>query len=191
MKVLIAFEFSEIVKEAFLKRGHDAHSCDYLPGEKGLPNHHQCDVLDILDDGWDLMIAHDPCTYQCNSGVRWLHERPARWELLKQSCELTRRILNAKIPKICRENPIPHKYAVKLIGANYTQLVQPHYFIGSVESKATCFWLIGLDELTRTQWINTSLVKQSVWRMPPGEDRSKDRSRFPVSIGNAMAEQWG
>ena len=191
MKVLIACEFSETVKEAFLTRGHDAHSCDYLPGEKGLPNHHQCDVLELLDDGWDLLIAHDPCTYQCNSGVRWLYEIPGRWEQLEKSCELTRKILNAKIPKICRENPIPHKYAVKLIGSNYTQKVQPHHFAGSVESKATCFWLKGLDKLKRTQWLDKSLIKQSIWRMPPSEDRGKERSRFPVSIANAMAKQWG
>ena len=140
---------------------------------------------------WDMLIAHDPCTYQCNSGVRWLWEIPGRWSLLEESCELTKLILNANIPKISRENPIPHKYAVKLIGADYTQCIQPHWFIGSNESKATCLWLKGLPNLERTQWLDKSQIKQSVFRMPPSENRGLERSRFPVSISKAMAEQWG
>jgi len=193
MKVLVACEFSQVVTKAFRDRGHKAYSCDILPTEGNPAWHFQCDMLNLLHpyNKWDLLIAHDPCTYQCNSGVRWLHERPQRWELLKQSCELTKAVLNSKIPKICRENPIPHKYAVELIGMDYTQLVQPHWFIGSNESKATCLWLKGLPKLKRTQWLDKSAIKQSVFRMPPSETRGLERSRFPVSIAKAMAEQWG
>lgn len=193
MKVLVACEFSQVVTKAFRDKGHEAYSCDILPTEGNPVWHFQCDLLSLLHpyNKWDLLIAHDPCTYQCNSGVRWLHERPQRWELLKQSCELTRAILNSKIPKICRENPIPHKYAVELIGMDYTQLVQPHYFVGSNESKATCFWLVNLPQLKRTQWLGKPEIKQSIWRMPPSETRGQERSRFPVSIAEAMANQWG
>ena len=195
MKVLVACEFSQVVTKAFRDRGHEAWSNDILPTEGNADWHIQADILEVLRSRFantlDLLIAHDPCTYQCNSGVRWLHERPDRWELLRQSCELTKVILNSKIPKLCRENPIPHKYAVKLIGMDYTQLVQPHYFRGSNESKATCLWLINLPKLERTQWLFGLQIKQSIWRMPPSETRGQERSRFPVSIAQAMANQWG
>jgi len=124
MKVLIACEFSGIVRDAFAKKGHDAWSCDLLPTE--IPgNHIQGDVCDILDDGWDMMIAHPPCTYLANSGVRWLHERPERWEKLKEAADFFRTLLNAPIERICIENPIPHKYAIYLIGRKYDQIIQP------------------------------------------------------------------
>jgi len=189
MRVLIACEFSGIVREAFRKRGHDAWSCDLLTSEDRSFYHYQGDVLEILNDGWDLMIAHDPCTYQCNSGVRWLYERPGRWELLKESCAFTRKLLSAPIKKICRENPIPHKYAVALIGRDYTQLIQPHYF-GDLETKATCLWLDGLPELVRTHFI-TDGIKDSIHQCPPSKDRGQIRSRTFQGIAKAMAEQWG
>ena len=192
MKVLVACEFSQVVCMAFRKRGHNAYSCDIIPCEGEHPEWHiHDDVRNHLNDGWDMMIAHDPCTYQCLSGVRWLGTIPGRWSLLTESCAFTKELLSAKIPMICRENPIPHHYAVELIGMDYTQKVQPHYFIGSNESKATCFWLIGLPELNRTQWLEKSEIKQSIWRMPPSETRGHERSRFPVSIAKSMAEQWG
>jgi len=200
MKGLVACEFSQVVCQAFRDAGHEFYSNDILPTE-GNPNWHiQDDIRSILRSRWvktlDILIAHDPCTYQCNSGVRWLVRsgmkiNPERWCLLQQSCELTKEILNTPIPKIARENPIPHKYALELISADYTQCVQPHWFIGSNESKATCLWLIGLPKLKRTQWLDKTNINQSVFRMAPSETRGQDRSRFPISIANAMAEQWG
>lgn len=206
MKVLIACEFSQVVTKAFRDKGHEAYSCDILPTEGNPDWHIQDDIRNVLKSRWariqDILIAHDPCTYQCNSGVRWLVRSdgyggitidPERYKLLRQSCELTRTIFNVSryIPMVCRENPIPHKYALELIGMDYTQLVQPHYFIGSNESKATCLWLKGLPKLKRTQWLDKSEIKQSVFRMPPSDHRGLERSRFPIPIAKAMAEQWG
>jgi len=187
MRVLIACEFSGIVRDAFRRRGHDAVSCDLLPTEA--PGPHYCgDMFDIIDDGWDLMIAHDPCTYQCNSGVRWLYEIPGRWEQLKKSCEMTRRILDADIQKIARENPVPHKYAVQLIGKKYDQIIQPWMF-GHGETKATCLWLKGLPKLMPTNIVSGREAR--IYKIPPGPDRWKNRSRTYLNIAEAMAEQWG
>jgi len=200
MRVLVACEFSQVVCKAFRDRGHEAYSCDLLPTEGNPDWHIQDDIRNVLKSRFikdiNLLIAHDPCTYQCNSGVRWLwlpdgSKNSERWQKLEESCELTREILNAPIDMLIRENPIPHKYAVELIGVNYTQCIQPHWFIGSNESKATCLWLKGLKNLKRTQWLDKSQIKQSVFRMPPSETREKERSRFPVSIAQAMASQWG
>ena len=140
------------------------------------------------------MIAHPPCTYLCNSGVRWLIPMSIktldRWHSMGRACDFFNTLLGASIPHIAIENPIQHKYARASI-LTYTQLVQPHYFIGSNESKATCFWLFGLPKLKRTQWLDKSEIKQSVFLMPPSENRGLERSRFPLSIAQAMAEQWG
>ena len=137
MKVLVACEFSGIVRDAFIAKGHDAMSCDILPTESPGP-HHRGDVLDIIYDGWDLMIAHPPCTYLTNSGVRWLHTQPGRWDQLRLAGEFFNRLLDAPINKICIENPIPHKYAIECMnGRRYTQLIQPWQF-GHGETKATC-----------------------------------------------------
>jgi hypothetical protein len=187
MKILIACEYSGIVRDAFIKRGHDAMSCDLLPSERPGP-HYQGDVLDIINDGWDMMIAFDPCTYQCNSGVRWLTNNQERLNELKKSCELTKRLLNASISKICRENPIPHKYALKLIGRKYDQIIQPWQF-GHGETKATCLWLKNLSLLQPTNIVEGR--EQRIWKMPPEPDRAKERSRTFSGIANAMAEQWG
>jgi len=188
MRVLVACEFSQVVTRAFRDKGHEAYSCDILPTEGNPEWHIQDDVLKHLDDGWDLMIAHDPCTYQCLSGVRWLHERPERWKLLEQSCEFTRKLFNAPIPRIARENPIPHHYAIDLIGKDYTQLVQPHYF-GDHETKATCLWLFNLPKLIRTHFI-TDGIKDSVHQCPPSDERGRIRSRTFQGVASAMAEQW-
>ena len=119
MRVLVACEFSGTVREAFTKRGHDAWSCDLLPTE--IPgNHYQGDVFDIINDGWDLMIAHPPCTYLANSGVQHLHKQEGRWEKMFKAREFFIKLLNADINKICIENPIPHKYA-KL--PDYSQII--------------------------------------------------------------------
>ena len=137
IKVLVACEFSGIVREAFRKRGFNAWSCDLLPAEDESPYYYQCDVRDILDDGWNLMIAHPPCTYLCNSGVRWLHERLERWKKLDEAIDFFLELLNASIPHICIENPIPHKYAREKIGKP-TQYIQPYEFGEYVSKKRDC-----------------------------------------------------
>jgi hypothetical protein len=196
MKILVACEYSGKVREAFRKLGHDAWSCDLLPADDGSEFHYQGSVLDILEDGWDLMIAHPPCTYLCNSGVSWLHRTEGRWDQMRDGAEFFKALLNAPIPKICIENPIMHKYAKEIIGENYAQLVQPYQF-GHPESKATCFWLKGLEPLQETdnvkeQW--QSLPKKEAQRLhmlPPSKDRWKIRSETYQGIANAMAQQWG
>lgn len=129
MKVLIACEFSGIVRDAFSNNGHDAWSCDLLPTESNQTikegKHIQGDVLDILGNGFDLMIGHPPCTYICNSGVRWLHTEKGRVHKMKLACEFFKQLLDAPIKMICIENPIPHKYAVSEIGTSYSQIIQP------------------------------------------------------------------
>lgn len=191
MKVLICCEFSGVVREAFRKRGYDAWSCDLLPAEDGSPYHIQEDAREVIYWGtWHLMIAHPPCTYLANSGVRWLHERPERWRNLNEAAEFFKELLYAPIPFIAVENPIPHKYAVKLIGRKYDQLIQPYWF-GEPYSKATCFWLKNLPPLKPTEVIPKDQVKQAVWREPPSPDRWKKRSRTYKGVAEAMADQWG
>jgi len=204
MKVLVACEFSGTVRDAFIKKGHDAISCDLLPTEKPGP-HYQGDVLDILDDGFDLMIAHPTCTYLTNTAVQWLYapdnqgkilKGKPRWEALDKSAEFFTKLLNANIPQICIENPIPHKYAVARIGRKYDQLVQPYMF-GHPEKKATCLWLKGLPKLKQTNNVFREMQKlpksqqQKIFYMSPNKDRWKERSRTYQGIADAMAEQWG
>ena len=200
MKVLIACEFSGIVREEFTKRGHDAWSCDLLPTE--IPgNHIHDDVLNHLDDGWDLMIAHPPCTYLTNAGVRHLYSHVvsktgkhaavygfARWIEMRKAAEFFKQLLYADIPKICVENPIPHRYAVAEIGRKYDQLIQPWQF-GHGETKATCLWLKGLPLLKPTDIVEGR--KPRVHYESPGKDRWKNRSRTLPGIARAFAEQWG
>jgi len=195
-KVLIACEFSGRVREAFRKRGFDAWSCDLLPAEDGSKHHIQDNVLNILEDGWDLMIAHPPCTYLANSGVRWLWQdsrymtAETRWEKLYESAKFFKQLLHAPIPHIAIENPIPHKYALQIIGVKYTQIIQPYQF-GEPYSKATCLWLKNLPKLKPTKIIPKNQVKQQVWKEPPSPERWKNRSRTYKGIAEAMAEQWG
>jgi len=195
-KVLIACEFSGVVRNAFRKRGFDAWSCDLLPAEDGSKHHIQDNVLNILEDGWDLMIAHPPCTYLANSGVRWLWQdsrymtAETRWEKLYESAKFFKQLLHAPIPHIAIENPIPHKYALQIIGVKYTQIIQPYQF-GEPYSKATCLWLKNLPKLKPTKIIPKNQVKQQVWKEPPSPERWKNRSRTYKGIAEAMAEQWG
>lgn len=186
MKVLIACEFSGIVREAFAKRGHNAWSCDFLPTEiEG--NHIQDDVLEVLDNGWDLMIAHPPCTYLANSGARWLFEKEGRWEKLREGAGFFNKLFNANIPKVAIENPQPHKWATELIG-KYSQKVQPWWF-GEGEVKGTCLWLKNLPPLMAT-YIHTGRIPR-VHHEPPGENQARNRSRTYKGMADAMAEQWG
>lgn len=186
MKVLIACEYSGIVRDAFIKEGHDAWSCDILSTElEG--NHIQDNVLNHLNRGWDLMIAHPPCTRLCNSGVSWLHKRNL-WNDLDEAAIFFKKLLYADIPKIAVENPIPHKYAVERIGKKYDQIVQPWQF-GHGETKATCLWLKNLPKLQPTNVVEGR--EQRLHRLPPSKDRAKLRSKTYIGIAKAMANQFG
>jgi hypothetical protein len=199
MRVLIACEFSGTVREAFSKLGHDAWSVDLLPTEKP-GKHYQGNVFDILDDGWDLMIAHPPCTYITNSGVCHLHSIPSkngklpkihgkeRWKLMEQASLFFNRLLTSNIPKIAVENPIPHKYALEIIGRKYDQIIQPWQF-GHGETKATCLWLKNLPKLIPTNIVEGR--EQRIHNLPPTKDRWKLRSITFQGIADAMASQWG
>lgn len=186
MKVLIACEYSGIVRDAFIKEGHDAWSCDILSTElEG--NHIQDNVLNHLNRGWDLMIAHPPCTRLCNSGVSWLHKRNL-WNDLDEAAIFFKKLLYADIPKIAVENPIPHKYAVERIGKKYDQIVQPWQF-GHGETKATCLWLKNLPKLQPTNVVEGR--EQRLHRLPSSKDRAKLRSKTYIGIAKAMANQFG
>ncbi|MDD5616325.1 MAG: hypothetical protein PHH85_09005 [Candidatus Methanoperedens sp.] len=194
MKVLVACEFSGVVREAFKKRGHDAWSCDLLPTE--IPGQHiQDDVLKHLDDGWDLMIAHPPCTRRCNSSVRWLKNDEygtGRWKLLEQDDIFFNTLWYVDIPRICLENPIPHKYTSVV---DYSQIIQPWMF-GHTERKATCLWLKGLPKLKETNNVKVEMLKlpkaqqQRIHYLSPSPKRAHERSRTYQGIANAFAEQW-
>ena len=196
MKVLIACEYSGTVRDAFAKKGHDVTSCDLLPTDKP-GKHYQGDVFDIINDGFDLMIAHPPCTYLTNAGVKHLHKDAKRWLDLFEGAEFFKRLLNADIPKIAVENPIMHKYAKRLIGdVKQNQVVQPWMF-GQMEQKATCLWLKGLPELRTTNNVKADMMKlpknkrERLFYLPPSKDRWKLRSTTYQGIAAAMAEQWG
>jgi hypothetical protein len=196
MKVLVACEYSGTVRDAFIRRGHDAVSCDLLPSDSPGP-HYQGDVRDIIGNGWDLMIGHPSCTYMTNSGVRWLHKDPERWAKLDEAAVFFNMLWNANIPQIALENPIMHKYAKERIGGlKQTQIVQPWMF-GHMESKATCLWLKGLKPLTETRNVKTEMMKlpdnqrQRLHYLPPSQDRWKVRSKTFTGIAEAMASQWG
>jgi hypothetical protein len=186
MKVLVACEFSGIVRDAFIKRGHDAMSCDLLPTERDGP-HYQGDVFDIIDEGWDLMIAHPPCTRIANSGVCWLEKRNL-WDDMRNASAFFRSLLDADIPYIAIENPIPHKYALEIIGRKYDQIIHPWQF-GHGETKATCLWLKNLPKLEPTNIVDGRIPR--IHYMPPGPNRSRERSRTYQGIADAMADQWG
>lgn len=195
MKVLVACEYSGVVRDAFIKRGHDAMSCDLLETDRPGP-HYQGDVFDIIDQGWDLMIAHPPCTYLSNSGVSWLYRKEGRWQQMEGGAKFFKRLWESDIPKIAVENPIMHKYAKEIIGATQDQIVHPWMF-GHPEQKATCLWLKNLPELHETDNVKEEMnqlsdkERQRLHYLPPSKDRWKIRSKTYQGIAEAMAEQWG
>lgn len=195
MKVLIACEYSGTVRDAFIARGHDAMSCDLLPTDKKGP-HHQGSVFDIIDQGWDLMVAHPPCTYLCNSGVCWLDKKEGRRDQMKAGAEFFKQLLEADIPYIAVENPIMHKYAKAIIGRGPDQIIQPWMF-GHKEKKGTGLWLKGLPKLVPTTDLKDETdilpkrLQQRIHWQSPGKDRWKVRSTTFKGIAKAMAKQWG
>ena len=181
MRVLVACEYSGVVREAFRALGFDAWSCDLEPSEQEGP-HLQCDVRDVLGDGWDLMIAHPPCTYLSVSGAR--HHSAHRAEQMRDLA-FAQGLFYAPIPHVAIENPVS-VLASKLGPA--TQVVQPWYF-GHDERKTTCLWLKNLPPLVPTRFATD--VASPLHNLPPSKDRRKLRSRTFEGIAEAMATQWG
>lgn len=195
MRVLVACEYSGRVRDAFIRRGHDAISCDLLPSEAPGP-HVQGDVREMLRQRWDLVIAHPPCTYLANSGVRWLYAEDGsydeyRFSMMASAARFFRECYEANAPRVAVENPVMHGVARGWIGlgrSNFT--VQPWQF-GDDEKKRTCFWTRGLPPLKPTSYLDGSTAKDSVHKAPPGPDRWKDRSRTFPGLAEAIADQWG
>lgn len=182
MRVLVACEYSGRVRDAFRARGHDAWSCDLLPCEADAEFHIQGDVVPLLGGGWDLMIAHPPCTHLAVSGARRFKDKQKEQA---EALEFVRVLLEAPVPRIALENP------VSIISSRFRkpdQVIQPWQF-GHGETKATCLWLKGLPKLQPTNVVDGREAR--VHKMPPSPDRWKERSRTYLGIAEAMAEQWG
>lgn len=181
MRVLVACEFSGVVRDAFASRGHDAWSCDLLPSERP-GQHYQGDVRHFLDTGWDLLIAHPPCTHLAVSGARWF-----RGKLDKQAYALgfIIQLAACRVHRVAIENPIG---ILSSCWRRPDQIIQPWQF-GHGETKATCLWLKALPKLAPTNIVNGRQAR--VHRMPPRADRGKERSRTLTGIAEAMADQWG
>ena len=192
MKILVACEYSGIVRDAFLRKGHETMSCDILDTESPGP-HYKGDVRDVLDGSWDMVIAHPPCTYLANSGSRWLYEKPGRWGQMEDGAEFFKMFFGSA-PKVAIENPTIHRHAKEIIGRGSDQRLQPWMF-GHLESKAVCLWLEGLPPLIPTNNVYDSMMelpskeRNKVWWM--GSGKAKERSRFFEGIAEAMADQWG
>ena len=184
MRVIVACEYSGRVREAFRKLGHDAWSCDILESEDDSEFHIQTRIEDVINDGWDLMIAHPPCTHLAVSGARHFKAKQESG-VQQEALEFVRLLLEANIPKIALENPI------SIISSKIRkpdQIIQPWQF-GHGETKATCLWLKGLPKLVPTNIVDGR--EQRIHKMPPSPTRWKERSRTYQGIANAMAQQWG
>tara|TARA_Y100001937_G_scaffold26614_1_gene38176 strand:+ start:46 stop:642 length:597 start_codon:yes stop_codon:yes gene_type:complete len=195
MRVLIACEYSGIVRDAFAKKGHDAWSCDILPTENP-GNHIQDDILKHLDKNWDLMIAHPPCTHLAVSGARWFTEGKKPWSLQIEALDFVRKLLDAPIDKIALENPVS-VISTKIRKPN--QIIQPFEY-GHDVTKKTCLWLKNLPNLKPTKIVKPDIVLVNGKKMSrmhyesfklPSKERSKVRSKFYTGIAQAMANQWG
>ena len=202
MRVLVACEYSGTVRDAFIRAGHYAASCDILPSESPLGDHYQCNVMDIIDHGWDLMIAHPPCTYMSNAGACRMYPQkgvvdPERLAKAMEAKEFFMTLLNAPIPRICVENPKP----LNIVGLpTETQIIQPWMF-GEPYTKKTLLWLKGLPPLVPTDVITEGIVPvcpsgtsrklggKSLGAAKRGDD-AKNRSKFFKGIADAMANQW-
>lgn len=190
MRVIIACEFSGAVRRAFRDRGHDAWSCDLLPSEDNSPHHIQGDVLDHLGEGWDMMVAHPPCTHLAVSGARWF---PKKRQEQIEAFEFVMRLALVGIPRIAVEQP------VSVLASRWRkpdQVIQPWMF-GHAENKATCLFLKNLPPLKPTKVVRWKVRRRPthlanrVHHQRPGPDRWKDRSRTYPGIAAAMAQQWG
>ena len=192
MRVLVACEYSGTLRDAFAALGHDAMSCDLLPTDSQ-GNHYQGDVRDVLNDGWDLMIAHPPCTYLAVSGLHWNKRVPGREQNTEQALEFVRLLLDAPIERIALENPVS---CISTRIRKPDQIVQPWWF-GDDASKKTCLWLKNLPLLVETDRLagdsSTRRANQTASgqnKLPPSADRWKIRSKTYPGIARAMAQQW-
>jgi hypothetical protein len=192
-RVLIACEFSGTVRRAFAALGADAWSCDLLPSTDNSDHHITGDVTPLLYEPWDIVIAHPPCTYLANSGVRWLYNddgspNEERWSLMADGAAFFARMFHFNTTHLAVENPIMHGHARKAAGIGRpTQTIQPWQF-GHGESKATCLWLRGLPELAPTNVVEGRDGR--MWKMGPRKDRAMQRSITYPGIAKAMADQW-
>lgn len=192
MRILVACEYSGVVREAFKSKGHDATSCDLLQTE--IPGkHYQGNVLDILNDNWDMIIAHPPCTYLSNAGARFLYPKGKlntdRYLMGVDAKVFFESLLNANCNKIAIENPVPSKVYML---PQYTQIIQPYQF-GHPYQKRTCLWLKGLPKLIPTELVDyaESTKVPGNWFNKGGKDRQKNRAKTFQGIADAMADQWG
>ena len=181
MKVLVACEFSGIVRQAFYEKGHYAVSCDFLQSEISTQRHFMGDVRGLLNKGWDLMVAFPPCTHLAVSGARWFKNKQKEQI---EALQFVKDLMNAPIKKICIENPIS---IISTKIRKPDQIIQPYQF-GHPETKATCLWLKNLPKLKPTKIVTGRYAR--VWREPPSPNRWKNRSRTYEGIAKAMAEQW-
>ena len=184
MRVLVACEYSGVVRDAFRRRGHDAWSCDLLPCDADQKHHIQGDVIPVLDYDWDLIIAHPPCNHLAVSGARWFKDKQADGRQ-QAGVDFFLEMIYAPAPMIAVENPIG------IMSTQYRkpdQIIQPWQY-GHGETKATCLWLKGLPKLQPTDIVDGR--EQRIHRLPPSKDRWKIRSTTFRGIGEAMAEQWG
>lgn len=201
MRVLVACECSGVVRDALLARGHDAISCDLKPTRSPGP-HIQGDVLEVLDEPWDMLIAHPVCRRLTNAGVRWLYVDgrkengidPERWRAMEEGAAFYNRFRDAThIPKRAIENPIMHEFAAALVGHRADQFVHPWWF-GSPFQKATGFKLYNLRKLPREREKSSYApgeIKQAVWLMGPSPDREEKRSKTDPQVARAIAQYWG
>ena len=194
MRVLVACEYSGRVREAFRNLGHAAWSCDLLESEDSSPFHIQGDVIPLLEQGWDLMIAHPPCTYLAVSGLHWNKRVPGRAEKTEGALAFVRTLMSAPIPRIALENPVS---CISSRIRKPDQVIQPWWF-GEDASKKTCLWLKGLPLLTPTNKLQGDERTRRANQTPSGQnnlgpspDRWKERSRTYQGIADAMAMQWG
>ena len=197
MRVLVACEYSGKVREAFRSMGHDAWSCDLLPSDDGSEFHIQGDVTELLDDGWDLMVAFPPCTYLCSSGLHWNKRRPERAAKTEDALRFVQALMDAPIPRIAIENPVG---CISTRIRKASQYIQPYQF-GDDASKKTGLWLKGLPLLVPTRNVEPRIVNgKKRWgnqtdsgqnNLGPSEDRWKIRSETYAGIADAMATQWG
>lgn len=194
MKIIVGCEESQIVMSAFLERGHDAWSCDLQETSGEHPDRHlQCDIMEILDDGWDLAIFHPTCTYLTNAANKWLFHDSAnqtvgeRWREREKAIDFFIKLQEANIEKIAIENPQPHPYVMEKVG-RFTDKIQPWMF-GDPETKGICWWLKNLPPLMST--VIESKREPLKHMLPPGPERAKLRSKFFPGVSAAMAEQWG
>jgi hypothetical protein len=209
-RILVACEYSGLVRDAFAARGWDAWSCDFEPTERPSEKHVQGDVIPLLEQDWDLLIAHPPCTYLSNSGAGHMYlgktkeDKAAlgytinqlRWANMEAGAAFFRIFLNTRVPHVAVENPVMHGWGIERVGGKATQFVQPYHF-GHLETKATGLRLLGLPPLVPTDDVEAAMRllpkkdTHKVHRASPGKNRWKDRSRTYPAIAQAMADQWG